>query len=129
MLLGMVAFVQEGVIITASQAAAAGGWLPEPAVTLSKSVHLHGDLAGNVHHHGGDNGDGHAHTGRNGDDTADTPEIALGSLACTTGLLPAPLEGGVYLQPGSRVGLLPAIATETFEPEGPKRPPSTPSIA
>lgn len=52
MLVAASAFVLQGAMIVASQAAAVAG-MPEPAITLSGSVHLHNSLAGHVHVHDG----------------------------------------------------------------------------
>ena len=48
-------------MIAASQAAASGGFMPQPASMLSGSVHVHDSLAGNLHVHGSANGAGHVH--------------------------------------------------------------------
>src|SRR5438270_206959 len=52
MLLAMVAFVQQGTMIAASQAQASVGSMIDPAVTLRGSVHYHNSLARHVHTHG-----------------------------------------------------------------------------
>ena len=60
MLLAALAFVNQGAISAVSQAAAAMGLMPEPAVTLSGPVHYHGNVARHVHTHDGDQV-GHVH--------------------------------------------------------------------
>ena len=52
MLAAMAAFVQQGAMIAASQAAAAGGFMPQPATMLSGPVHLHDNLGARRRHPG-----------------------------------------------------------------------------
>ncbi|WP_247553770.1 hypothetical protein [Bradyrhizobium sp. 138] len=127
MFLAISAFVLQGTLISVSQAEAALGAMPEPAVALSGSVHFHDLLAGHVHSHGGDNAEGHVHDAPDHDDDGGpnltwsifgtsiaSPEWAV--LASLFALL-GPVE-------------LPAVrAIDGIRPEGLIRPPSTLSIA
>ena len=91
MLLGVAAFVQQGAMIVASQAAALSGSMLHPAVeTISGSVHLHDNLAGNVHSHGGDNAAGHVHDHADHDDhdADEAGKTLLWSLAGTSVVIP-----------------------------------------
>ncbi len=67
MVMAISAFVLQGAMISVSQAKAAAGAMPQPAITLSGSVHLHDKLAGQVYDHGGNNAEGHVHDGPNTD--------------------------------------------------------------
>lgn len=68
MFLAISAFLLQGTSISVSQVEAVFGAMPEPAVSLSGSVHFHDQLAGHVHSHGGDNSEGHVHDGAAHDD-------------------------------------------------------------
>jgi hypothetical protein len=130
MLLAMAAFVQQGAMIAMSQAAAAFGSMPYPAVSLYGFVHVHDNLAGHVHTHGGDHAIGHVHSGfdpddDHADDVGNAPFWSLGSTTAFTsglGLLAAPLSVGLT------VDLLPENLRTGIEPPGLSRPPSIPSI-
>ena len=61
MLVATAAFVQQGAMIAASQAAASSGFMPQPATMLTGSVHFHDDLAVNLHVHGVHEGAGNVH--------------------------------------------------------------------
>jgi hypothetical protein len=62
MLVATAAFVQQGAMIAASQAAASSGFMPQPATMLTEAVHFHDDLAVNLHVHSGHKGAGHVHS-------------------------------------------------------------------
>ena len=66
-------------MIVVSQAAAAAGSMPEPAVILGGPVHLHDNLAGHVHAHGGDNAAGHVH-GAPDPDHDDADEVTASAV-------------------------------------------------
>src|SRR5262245_52560792 len=91
MLAAMVAFVQQGAMIVASQAAAAGGVMPQPATMLSGSVHFHDSLAVNVHVHGGDKGAGHVHgpADLDHDESDEGGKAPLCSIGHTSAVMPA----------------------------------------
>jgi hypothetical protein len=124
MLLAMVAFVQQGAMIAASEALASAGSMSDPAVTLSGSVHYHSDLARLVHVHGGHDSVGHVH------DTADIDEAStpLWSLCCTSAVLPVTAISAVSFEI-VRAAERPHVRPEGIRPDGLTRPPSTPSIA
>jgi hypothetical protein len=129
MLLAIAAFVQQGGMIIASQAAAFAGFMPQPAIPLSGAMHVHEGLAGHVHAHAGHNEPGHVHgpvdDHHDSDDAVITP---LCSLGCTCAVMPVIGECIALLTaPGFEP--LPHERFAGFEPEGSTRPPSTPSIA
>src|SRR6266566_605079 len=82
MLMAVAAFLQQSVMVAVSQALAAVGSMPQPAVTLRGAVHLHDQLAGHLHVHGGENGAGHVHGAPDSDHDTDergvTPFCSLG---------------------------------------------------
>jgi hypothetical protein len=124
MLLAMVAFVQQGAMIAASQALASAGSMIDPAVTLSGSVHYHNDLARHVHVHGGHGSVGHVHHTADIDE-ANTP---LWSLCCTSAVIPVAAISAVSFEIASAAER-PHVRLEGIRPDGLTRPPSTPSIA
>src|SRR5262245_50661485 len=91
MLAAAAAFIQQGAMIAASQAAAAGGFMPQPATMLNGSVHYHDDLAGHVHAHGGHNGAGHVHSSADldHDESDDAGAAPVCSMGYTSAVLPA----------------------------------------
>ena len=129
MLLGMVAFVQQGAMIAASQALASIGSMPDPAVTLRGLVHYHNDMAGHVHVHGGGSAAGHIHKTADLDhqdtDEAHTP---FWSLGCTSAVIPAmPVCTVSFVAVSADEGA--HVHLKGVDPAGLNRPPSTPSIA
>src|SRR5437870_3368123 len=125
MLLAMVAFVQQGAMIAASQALALAGAMMDPAVTLSGSVHYHNSLARHVHTHGQDSV-GHVHNTADIDDTADendAPFWSLGGASAVIAAAPISLVSFEFANADER----PRARLEGTEPEGLNRPPSTPS--
>jgi len=129
MLLAALAFVQQGAMISASQAAAWAGFLPDPAVELSGPIHFHDQLAQHVHVHSGDNAAGHTHQHAT-HDPDDTDDVGpLWSVGCFVALMPT-MDGCAALM--GVVGELHAMLQTRpagDEPKGLTRPPSTPSIA
>lgn len=130
MLAALMAFVQQGAMIAASQAAAFAGSMPAPASSVHGKLHVHDALAGNMHMHGGNNAAGHVHQGPDHDDDgADAGKMLCWSLGATSAVLPACVACGLALEVA---GAVPARARDAFEsvrPDGLSRPPSTPSIA
>jgi hypothetical protein len=131
MLLAMGAFVQQGAMIALSQAAAALGFMPHPAVSLHGSVHVHDNLAGHVHAHGGDHAVGHVHGSPDPDD--DHPD-GIGtppfwSLGSTTAFMSGLGPWSAPLRAARTVERLPDNLRGGVEPDGLSRPPSIPSIA
>ena len=127
MFLAISAFVLQGTLICVSQAEAVFGAMPEPAVSLSESVHFHDQLAGHVHSHDGDNSEGHVHDGAAHDDDGG-PSLSwnLFGTSIASPALPT------LLSPFELLGLveLPAVQPiNGVRPEGLIRPPSTLSIA
>src|SRR5262245_57564537 len=91
MLAAAVAFVQQGAMIVASQAAAFAGPMPNPAVPVSGQFHVHDTLAGNMHFHIGDAAPGHVHhTADHADDDADAGKMLFWTLGVTSVVLPGP---------------------------------------
>jgi hypothetical protein len=127
MLLAMVAFVQQGAMITASQALAAAGSMIDPAVTLSGSVHYHDSLARHVHTHGHDSV-GHVHHAADIDHAADDNDAPFWSLGGASAVISVM---GTFLVSFKIVSVdeRPDVRLKGIEPEGLNRPPSTPCIA
>jgi hypothetical protein len=139
MFLAIAAFMLQGVMVSVSQAAAATGMLPEPAVTLSGSLHYHGQLAGHVHDHGDESAAGHVHHEGAAGHVHGVPEpdhddqstdfssywsIFSASIAIPTVLTVIPSSGFV-----ERIGLPSRLKADGVEPAALTRPPSTLSIA
>src|SRR5436190_23935586 len=90
MLVAVAAFLQQGIMVAVSQAFAAVGSMPQPAVTLRGAVHLHDRLAGHVHVHGGENGAGHVHGAPDADhDTDERGVMPFCSLGCPLAVVSA----------------------------------------
>lgn len=126
MLLAMVAFVQQGAMIAASQALASAGSMADPAVTLSGPLHYHNDMARHVHMHG--NSVGHVHTTADIDhdpDDASTPFWTLGGVSAVIPVMAISAVSFEIVRAEER----PHVRLEGIRPEGLNRPPSTPSIA
>jgi hypothetical protein len=130
MLAAMVAFVQQGAMIVASQAAAAGGVMPQPATMLSETLHFHDNLAGNVHAHGGHKGAGHVHSPADvdHDESDEGGKAPLCSLGHASAVIPAVVFEVLY-SVARVVDPAPHRRLQGVEPDGLSRPPSTPSIA
>jgi hypothetical protein len=131
MLLAMAAFVQQATLIGMSQAAAAFGFMPHPAMFLHGLAHVHDSLAGHVHVHDGDNGVGHVHghadhDDDHGDDLAKAP---FWSLGCTTACVSVPGPWAPLLRLAGLVEYFRDNLRAGVEPDGPSRPPSIPGIA
>ena len=127
MFVALAAFLLQGVLVSVSQAKAAVGIVPEPAVTLSGSVHYHDQLAGLVHSHAGDTKQGHVHDGPDLDDDSG-PCLAISMFASSIAWFAPP----VLESPFDLIGFaeLPAVQALTgIEPDALTRPPSTLSIA
>jgi hypothetical protein len=130
MLAATAAFIQQGAMIAASQAAASGGFMPQPATMLSGSVHFHDDLAGNLHVHGGDNRAGHVHgpADLDHDESDEGGNTSVCSLGHTSAVMPS-AGYAVFCDAVRAAELLPQARLDGVEPDGLSRPPSTPSIA
>jgi hypothetical protein len=130
MLVAMAAFVQQGAMIAASQAAASGGFMPQPATMLSGPVHFHDHLAVNVHVHGGHEGPGHVHgpADLDHDESDETMKAPVCSIGHTPAVMPA-VAYAVVCGVGRVAEHLPQDRLDGVEPDGLSRPPSTPSIA
>jgi hypothetical protein len=130
MLVATAAFVQQGAMIAASQAAASGGFMPQAATMLSGSVHFHDNLAVNVHVHGNDNGAGHVHGVADFDH--DEPDEGGKAPVCSVGYTSAVMPAVAYVvlcDVVRAVESLPHDRLDGIEPDGLTRPPSTPGIA
>src|SRR5262245_30468669 len=123
MLLAALAFVQQGTLIGASQAAALAGSMPDPAVVLDGAIHFHDGLARHVHVHGGDNKPGHVHHAahhddhvhhaayhddhvqhaahHDDDDLDDSGQLVFWSLSCPVAVMPIVGTCSVPLEPVS----------------------------
>jgi hypothetical protein len=129
MLAAMAAFTQQGAMIAASQAAASGGLMPQPATMLTGTVHFHDNLAVNLHVHGGHNGAGHVHGPADLDhDDSDEGKALVWSVGHASALMPAAAYA-VLRDVVRAAESLPRARLDGVEPEGLSRPPSTPGIA
>jgi hypothetical protein len=130
MLAGMAAFIQQGAMIAASQAAASGGFMPQPATMLSGSVHFHDELAGNLHVHGGHKGAGHVHgpADVDHDDSDEGRTAPICSIGHACAVMPAAAYA-VLCHVVRAAEHLPHNRLDGVEPDGLSRPPSTPGIA
>jgi len=130
MLVATAAFIQQGAMIAASQAAASGGFMPQPATMLSGPVHFHDHLAVNVHVHEGHKGAGHVHGPADFDH--DDSDEAVKAPVCSIGLTSAVMPAIAYIVDCDVVRAaerLPHNRLDGVEPDGLSRPPSTPGIA
>jgi hypothetical protein len=130
MLVATAAFVQQGAMIAASQAAASSGFMPQPATMLTGSVHFHDELAVNLHVHGGHEGAGHVHgpADVDHDDSDEGGAAPICSIGHASALIPA-VVFEVLCSVARAVDWLPHRRLQGVEPEGLSRPPSTPGIA
>jgi hypothetical protein len=126
MLLAILAFVQQSVMIAASQASASVGSMSDPAVTLSGAVHYHNELARHVHVHG--NSVGHVHSTADIDHDSDEASTPLWTLGCTSAVIPVMAISLASFEI-ARADERPHVRLEGIRPDGLTRPPSTPSIA
>jgi hypothetical protein len=129
MLAGMAAFIQQGAMISASQAAASGGFMPQPAAMLSGSVHFHDQLAVNLHVHDGQ-GPGHVHgpADLDHDESDEAIKAPVCSIGHTSAVMPA-VAYAVVCGVSRAAEHLPQDRLDGVEPDGLSRPPSTPGIA
>jgi len=129
MLAAMAAFVQQGAMIVASEAAASFGLMPQPATMLNASVHFHDNLAVNLHVHAGHNGPGHVHGPADVDhDKADGGGQAV---VCSGGHTFAvmPIPACAVIRDSARTVESPPIDRLIgIEPDRLNRPPSTPGM-
>lgn len=128
MLLAAIAFLHQGTLTAASQAAAAAGFMPQPAETVVGSVHVHGKVGGHVHTHGGENATGHTHH-HDHDDMDEPASTLFWALGSVNAVAPQTLSVAVVLKVVSAKQALPSDRRDGVEPDGLSRPPSTPSIA
>jgi phosphoribosyl-AMP cyclohydrolase len=125
MLLAVMAFVQQGAMIAASQALASVGSMSDPAVTLSGPVHYHDSLARHVHVHGSTSG--HVHKTADIDHDSDEGSPPFWSLGGVSAVIPALVISAVSFEI-VRADERPHVRLEGIKPDGLNRPPSTPSI-
>jgi hypothetical protein len=126
MLLAMAAFVQQSAMIVVSQALASAGFMRDPPVRLSGSVHYHNSLARHVHMHG--NSVGHVHKTTDIDHDSDEASTPLWSLGGASAVIPVMGISTVSFEI-VRADECPYVRLEGIRPDGLNRPPSTPSIA
>ena len=130
MFLAVGALLLQTVMISISQASAASGVLPEPAVSLTGSMHYHGHVAGHVHDHDGDSAEGHVHSPLTPDH--DNESGFVPSVSALFGVFVAVPEFTALAHPSDFIGLVQLPRSEKadgIEPGALIRPPSTPSIA
>ena len=127
MLAATLAFLAQGTMIAVSQAAAANGSMPQPAVVVSGALHYHDGLARHFHVHHGKDAAGHVHEPADQDDAgvAQSPLVTLGAatadIPAGTICTPAPTVSGAQPCPVQ-------ARLEGVRPDGLNRPPSTPDI-
>lgn len=130
MLLAMVAFVQQSALVAVSQAAAATGLVPQPAVKLSGQVHFHDDVVRQAHAHTGHNTAGHVHGGGNaGNETDEATDAPMWCLSCTSAVVPMAVLCSIPIESAEAIEAAPHGSLIGIEPDGLNRPPSTPNIA
>ncbi|MGY3472277.1 hypothetical protein [Bradyrhizobium ottawaense] len=127
MFVAISAFVLQVALISISQAKAAIGAMPAPAVTLSGSLHFHDQLAGHVHSHEGDGSEGHVHDGADHDDDG-APGVAWDMFG-TSIASPQLIHLLSSFEVLGDIELPLAQAIVGVSPEALVRPPSTFSIA
>lgn len=133
MFLAIAVFMVQGVLVWNSQIAAATGSMPEPAITISGSLHYHDMLAGNVHQHASDAGEGHVHPlpPVDGDDDRATVNGCVSICSLFAASLSFPVVGGIAV-PGEVASDFAATSSDWrpgVDPAALKRPPSISSIA
>lgn len=130
MFLAVGALLFQTVMISVSQASAASGVMPEPAVILSGSTHYHDRVAGHVHKHGGDAAEGHIHD-PSAPDQEDDGGFAPSSWTLFGGFVAIPAFAALA-HPSDLISLVQLPQSEKadgIDPGALTRPPSTPSIA
>jgi hypothetical protein len=128
-LLAAIALVHQGAVTAVSQAAAAIGLMPEPAVKLSEIVHYHGNLARHVHTHDGDQ-IGHVHdpVGIDFDGSDSRVSAAVFALGVASVIVPVAASCPLTFARAARIALPLSNRLTGIDPEALSRPPSTPSI-
>ena len=128
MFLAVGALLLQTVMLSISQASAASGVLPEPAVVLNGSMHYHGHLSGHVHDHDGDSAEGHVHS-PSAPDHDDDGGFAP-SFSALFGVFVAIPGFTALARPSDFIGLVQLSQSEKadgIDPGALIRPPSTPS--
>ena len=130
MLMATLAFLHQSAVMAVSQAVAATGLMPHPAVTLSGSFHLHGNHSGLVHFHG-DNTPDHVHKtpDPHHHDLDESSASLFWSVGCSTAVIAIMETAAVSVELASALRGATPKHLEGVEPVGLQRPPSTPSIA
>jgi len=129
MLLAIAAFLQQGSFAIAAQAAAAVGFMPQPAEIVIGSVHAHGKVGGHVHKHDGENAAGHTHDHAHHDEVNEAGSALFWTLGGMSAVLSQAASFTVAFVTQSADQVARADHREGIEPDGSSRPPSTPSIA
>jgi hypothetical protein len=129
-LLAMLAFVHQSAIGVVSQAAAATGLMPDPAVALGGSVHYHGTQVRHVHaHHGDDTGHVHHPSDVDADDADNQTSPPTCCLCIASAIVPVTAWCPVAFESMGRITLVPDRPLTSTDPDRLSRPPSTPGIA
>jgi hypothetical protein len=130
MLAAMLLFVQQAAMIAVSQALASIGVMHGPAVALSGPAHFHDGLAGHIHVHGGKNAVGHVHDAVDADDDDDVngaDPAPIWSFGYTAAIIPL-IEASAVAFNVLCVRQCHHETGEGVEPDGMRRPPSTPGM-
>ena len=129
MLAAMAAFIQQSAMISASEAVASCGLMPQPATMLNASVHFHDNLAVNLHVHASHNGAGHVHgpTDADHDEADDGGKALVFSGGHIFAMMPVP-ACAVLCDSVRTIELHSIGRVVGFEPDGLNRPPSTPGM-
>lgn len=129
MLLAVAAFIQQGSFAIAAQAAAAVGFMPQPAEIVVGSVHAHGKVGGHVHKHDGENGAGHTHDHAHHGEVDEPGSTLFWTLGGLSAVLSQTASVALAFITLSAEQAARADHCDGIEPDGSSRPPSTPSIA
>lgn len=129
MLVATAAFVQQGSMIVASQAAASQGLMAQPATMLNESVHFHDNLAVNLHVHRSHNEAGHVHspTDLDEDKADDGGKVLVFSGGHIFAVMPLP-ACAVLCDSAHALEPPPIDRGVGVVPDGLNRPPSTPGM-
>ncbi len=128
MLLAVAAFLHQGALAVASQAAAAVGFMPEPAEIVIGPVHVHGKVGGHVHKHDGENAVGHTHDHAHHNETDEPASTLFWALGGMSAVLSQTASVSVAFITLCAERAAPGDRIDGIEPDLFSRPPSTPSI-
>jgi hypothetical protein len=129
MLLAIAAFLQQGSFAISAQAAAAVGFMPQPAEIVIGSIHVHGKVGGHVHKHDSENAAGHTHDHAHHGEVDEPGSTLFWTLGGLSAVLSQAASATLAFITLSAEQAARADHCDGIEPDGSSRPPSTPSIA